>query len=344
MYKYLLRPFLFKFNAETAHNLVLSLLTLVRNIPLGRTILRLFLKKDSPSLAREVFGIKFPNPIGLAAGLDKNAEHYNELSDCGFGFVEVGSLTLKAQNGNSKPRVFRIPKDGAIINRMGINNCGVRKAIEHIQSNPPDCILAISLAKNTCSTSEEEIIRDYETSLALSYDFANFFVLNISCPNVVGSEALQDIDLLSSVVDRLLVLRLTYDKYKPILLKLSSDIPHSKLNEILDYCMLSGVDGIVAGNTTLKRDGLTISKDRIDEIGNGGLSGAPLYSKNLDLIKYIAEYTHHRIAIIGVGGIMSPEQAEEMLNAGASLLEIYTGFIYEGPSIVKHIIKHLGRK
>src|SRR5574344_1103876 len=344
MYKFLLRPIFFKFYAETAHNLVLSLLTVLRHIPLGRTFLRLFLKKDSPALAREVFGINFPNPIGLAAGLDKNAEHYNELSDCGFGFIEVGSLTLEAQNGNPRPTVFSITKDRAIINRMGINNCGVRKAIAHIQSNPPDCILAISLAKNTSSTSEEEIIRDYETSLALSYDFADFFVLNISCPNVVGTEALQDIDLLSSVLDRLLVLRLTYDKYKPIWLKLSPDIPHPQLNEILDYCMLSGVDGIVAGNTTRKRDGLTLSKDKIDEIGNGGLSGAPLYSKNLDLVKHIAEYTHHRLPIIGVGGIMNPQQAEEMRNAGASLLEIYTGFIYEGPSIVKHIIKYLGRK
>jgi dihydroorotate dehydrogenase len=170
------------------------------------------------------------------------------------------------------------------------------------------------------------------------------FVLNISCPNVVGTEALQDIDLLSGVVDHLLMLRLTYDKYKPILLKISPDIPHSQLDEILDYCMLSGVDGIVAGNTTRKRDGLTISPEKIAEIGNGGLSGAPLYPKNLALVKHVSEYTHKRLPIIGVGGIMSPAQAEEMLNAGASLLEIYTGFIYEGPSFVKHIIKYLGRK
>ena len=343
MYKLLLRPLFFKLNAETAHNAVLSLLTWMRHIPFGRLLLRLLYKRDSPNLAKEVFGIKFPNPVGLAAGLDKNADHYNELSDCGFGFIEVGSLTLEPQSGNPKPRVFRIPKDNAIINRMGINNCGIRKAICNIQDNPPECIMAISLAKNSKSSEEDEIVRDYETSMSLSYDFADMFVLNISCPNVAGTEALQDIDLLSNVVDHLLSMRLTYEKYKPILLKVSPDISYKQLDDILNYCMLSGIDGIVAGNTTRKREGLSISESRLKDLGDGGLSGAPLYAKSLELVKHVFGYTKGRLPIIGVGGIMSPAQADEMLKAGASLIEVYSGFIYEGPSLIKKIIKYLGR-
>jgi dihydroorotate dehydrogenase len=303
--------------------------------------MRLLYKRESPTLKRELFGITFPNPVGLAAGLDKNGNHYNELSDCGFSFIEIGSLTPEPQKGNPKPRVFRVVNDEAIINRMGINNCGVRNAIASIQANKPEVILAASLAKNSNSVGEDEIIHDYETDFSLMYDFADMFVLNISCPNVEGTEALQDIDLLSDIVDHLLDLRLSYEKYKPLLLKISPDIPHSQLNEILDYCRLSGIDGIIACNTTRKRDGLTLNDTKLNEIGNGGLSGAPLFGKSLSMVKYISEYTKGRLPIIGVGGIMTPEQAAEMLDAGASLIELYSGFIYEGPSLVKHIIKYL---
>ncbi|MFA6593465.1 MAG: quinone-dependent dihydroorotate dehydrogenase [Bacteroidales bacterium] len=344
MYKFLIRPFLFNFNAEAAHNLTFSLLTIVRHIPLGRAIMRLFYKHDSPELAKDVFGIHFPNPVGLAAGLDKNGDHYNELSDCGFGFVEIGSITPGPQPGNPKPRLFRIPKDYAIINRMGINNCGVRKAIDHIQNNPPEGIIAVSLAKSTSSESEEAAIKDFGDSFSLMYDFADMFVLNISCPNVQGVEALQDVDTLSDIVDNLLSLRLTYDNYKPILLKLSPDLPHSQVDDILDYCMMSGVDGIVASNTTRSRDGLTIPDAKIKEIGNGGLSGAPLFPKSLALVKYIHAYTKGRLPIVGVGGIMSPEEAKAMFDAGASLIEIYSSFIYNGPSIVKKILKSMETK
>lgn len=340
MYKHLLKPVLFRFNPETAHNLTFSGLTFIRHIPFARAIIRAIYRKESKSLEREVFGIRFPNPVGLAGGLDKNGEFYNDMANFGFGFVEIGSLTPKPQDGNEKPRCFRIPSDKAIINRFGINNKGVRNAVEHLRKERPEVIVAANISKNTSSINEDAA-KDYEQSFALLYDFVDMFVINVSCPNVVGLTALQDVSFLSDIVDRLLDLRMYYDNVRPILLKVSPDLPHPQLDDIIDYCLRSGIDGIVAGNTTRSRDGLSISESKIEKIGNGGLSGAPLYRKNLELVRYIHEKSKGRLPIIGVGGIMSGEQAQEMLDAGASLVEIYTGFIYEGPSIVKKIIRHL---
>lgn len=341
MYKHILRPLLFRFNPETAHNLTMSALSFLRHIPFARSIIRAIYHKDSPSLEREVFGIQFPNPVGLAGGLDKNGEYYNDMGNFGFGFVEIGSLTPKPQDGNPKPRCWRVTGDKAIINRFGINNKGVKNAVEHLKKNRPEVIVAANISKNTSSINEEAA-KDYETAFGLLYDFVDMFVVNVSCPNVVGLTSLQDISFLSDIVDRLLDLRMLYDKYKPILLKVSPDLAHQQLDDILDYCLRSGIDGIVAGNTTRSREGLeSISAERIEEIGNGGMSGAPLHKKNLDLVRYIHERTAGRLPIVGVGGIMSPEDAKEMLDAGASLIEIYSGFIYEGPALVKRIIKHL---
>ena len=308
MYKRIIRPILFCFNAETAHNIIFTCLSWLRCIPFAKWILRLIYTRKTPSLEREVFGIRFRNPVGLAGGLDKNGEHYNELADFGFGFIEIGSLTPEPQPGNPKPRLFRVVKDKAIINRMGINNKGVRNAVEHLKKYWPK-------------------------------------VLNISCPNVVGLSALQDVSFLADIVDKLLNLRMYFDEYRPILIKVSPDIPHQQLDEIIDYAMMSGIDGIVAGNTTRSRDGLkSLSAEEIEEIGNGGLSGAPLYEKNLALVRYIHDKTRGRLPIIGVGGIMSGSQAAEMLDAGASLVEIYTGFIYEGPAIVRKINSYLQKR
>lgn len=340
MYKHLVKPILFRFNPETAHNITFSGLSFIRHIPFARSIIRAIYRKDSKSLEREVFGIRFPNPVGLAGGLDKNGEFYNDMANFGFGFVEIGSLTPKPQDGNEKPRCFRIPADRAIINRFGINNKGVRNAVEHLKKERPEVIVAANISKNTSSINEDAA-KDYEQSFALLYDFVDMFVINVSCPNVVGLTALQDVSFLSDIVDRLLDLRMYYDNVRPILLKVSPDLPHPQLDDIIDYCLRSGIDGIVAGNTTRSRDGLSISESKIEKIGNGGLSGAPLYRKNLELVKYVHEKSKGRLPIIGVGGIMSGEQAQEMLDAGASLVEIYTGFIYEGPSIVKKIIRHL---
>ena len=340
MYKHLLKPILFRFNPETAHNILFSLLSFLRHVPFARAIMRAAYRKESPALHKEVFGLDFPNPVGLAGGLDKNGEFYNDMANFGFGFVEIGSLTPKPQDGNPKPRCFRVPQDKAIINRFGINNKGVRNAVEHLKKERPEVIVAANISKNTTSINEDAA-KDYENAFALLYDFVDMFVVNVSCPNVVGLTSLQDISFLSDIVDRLLDLRRYYDTYRPILLKVSLDLSSEQLDDIIDYCLRSGIDGIVAGNTTRKRDGLTISPERIDEIGNGGMSGAPVHKKNLELVRYIHQKSEGKLPIIGVGGIMSGEDAKAMLDAGASLVEIYSGFIYEGPGLVKKIITHL---
>lgn len=338
MYKYFLRPILFCFNPETAHNLIFTLLKFLRYIPLAKQVTRFIYRKKKPNLQREVCGIKFPNPVGLAGGLDKNGEFYNELSNFGFGFVEIGSLTPKPQDGNPKPRLFRLTADKAIINRMGINNKGVKFAVENLKKRRPEVIVAANISKNANSTNDDAA-KDYETSFAMLYDFVDMFVINISCPNVVGLTSLQDITFLSDIVDRLLDLRMYYDTHKPIFLKVSPDLSKVQLDEIIEYSLLSGVDGIVAGNTTRSRDGLATDPAKIEKIGNGGLSGAPLYAKNLELVRYVSAKSNGKLPIIGVGGIMTPKQAKEMLDAGASLIEIYTGFIYNGPALVKEILQ-----
>ena len=342
MYKSIIRPILFKFNPELAHQITLKFLKIIGKIPLGRAIVRFIYKRDHPALAREVFGIKFPNPVGLAGGLDKNGECYNELSDFGFGFIEIGSLTAKPQPGNPKPRLFRVVKDKAIINRMGINNNGVTSAIANLNKEHPEVIIAGNIAPNS-SSHGEEVAADYANAFSMLYDFVDMFVINISCPNVEGLTSLQDVSSLSDIMDNLLNMRTGFDAYKPILLKLSPDLAHTQIDEILDYAMISGIDGIVAGNTTRKRDGLTIPQEKIDEIGKGGMSGAPLYQKNLEMVRYISAKTGGKLPIIGVGGILSPAQAKEMLDAGASLIEIYSGFIYEGPGFVEEILKSLDK-
>lgn len=341
MYKHLLKPILFRFNPETAHYMTFKGLSLLRYIPFARSIIRSIYKKEYPSLEREVFGIRFSNPVGLAGGLDKNGEYYNDMANFGFGFVEIGSLTPLPQDGNAKPRCFRVPEDKALINRFGINNKGVKNAVEHLKKERPEIIVAANISKNTTSINEDAA-KDYEKGFGLLYDFVDMFVVNVSCPNVMGLTALQDITFLSEIVDKLLDLRMYYDTYKPILLKVSPDLSHQQLDEIIDYCLRSGIDGIVAGNTTRSREGLnSISKEKIEAIGNGGMSGAPVHEKNLALVKYVHEKSEGKLPIIGVGGIMTPVQAKAMLDAGASLVEIYTGFIYEGPALIRNINKYL---
>ena len=267
MYKHFLKPILFCFNPERAHNILFSLLSFLRHVPFARAILRAIYKPKSRKLEREVFGIKFPNPVGLAGGLDKNGEYYNDMANFGFGFVEIGSLTPLPQDGNPKPRCFRVPADKAIINRFGINNKGVANAVEHLKKVRPEVIVAANISKNTSSINEDAA-KDYEKSFGLLYDFVDMFVVNVSCPNVVGLTSLQDISFLSDIVDRLLDLRMYYDTYRPILLKVSPDISKEQLDDIIDYCLRSGIDGIVAGNTTRSREGLTLPQEKIDQIGN----------------------------------------------------------------------------
>ncbi len=341
MYK-IIRYILFSFSPETAHAITMKMLLFLRYIPFSQSIVRAIyrVRDKNGDLRREVFGLTFKNPVGLAAGLDKNCEFYNDLGNFGFSFIEVGSITPEAQPGNPKPRLFRLVKDKAIVNRMGINNKGVKSTIRNLQKMPPNVIIGGNIAKAS-STPNDQAYKDYERSFSLLYDYVDYFTINVSCPNVKNLTELQDVGYLSSIIDRLLALRRYYDDYRPILLKISPDVPNEHLDKILELALSSGLDGIIATNTTNSREGLTVGDERICAIGNGGLSGLPLYEKSLARVKYIYQKTNGILPIIGVGGIMTPEQAKEMLDSGASLIQLYTGFIYNGPGLVKKILKHL---
>jgi len=338
----LIKPILFSFSPETAHKIIVKFFLFLRYIPFPGAIFRFFYSYKNENLEREVLGLKFKNPIGLAAGFDKNGDIYNDLANFGFGFIEIGSLTPNEQLGNPKPRCFRLEEDSAIINRMGINNKGVKYAVKSLEDNKPKVIIGGNLSKST-SCPNELAPMDYERSFAQLYDFVDYFVINVSCPNVKGLTKLQDISSLSEIVDKLTTLRKYYDEYRPILVKISPDLTYEQLDEIIDLILVSGLDGIVATNTTTKRENLKTSKEIVDSIGEGGLSGAPLYERSLEIIKYINKKTGSQLPIIGVGGIISPCQAKEMLEAGASLVEIYTGFIYNGPGFVRKILKHISK-
>lgn len=339
MYK-LLRSILFSFSPETAHAITMKLLVILRYIPFARPIMRLIFSTKTPTLEKEIFGLTFKNPVGLAAGLDKNGEYYNDFANLGFGFIEIGSITPEEQPGNPKPRCFRLVPDQAIINRMGINNNGVKYTLEQLKKVKPNVIIGGNISKGA-NTSNEDSHSDYEKTFATLYDFVDYFTINVSCPNVKNLTKLQDIDILSNIIDRLLSLRRYFDNYRPILIKLSPDIPQDQLDEILDLLLISGIDGVIATNTTRSREHLISDPERINFIGDGGLSGAPLYQKSLEFVKYIHKKTEGSLPIVAVGGIMTPQQAKEMLDAGASLIQIYSGFIYNGPGFVKKILKYL---
>lgn len=339
----LIRLLLFKFKPETAHNILRKFLILNRYIPGLSLVIRFLYTYKSPRLEKKVFGLKFSNPIGLAAGFDKNGEIYNELANFGFGFIEIGSLTPKEQLGNPKPRVFRLPQEKAIINRMGLNNRGIKNAIENLKKRAPKILIAGNISKSN-TTNLKDAAKDYEKAFASLYDYVDFFVINVSCPNVKDLTSLQDINALSEIIDRLTTLRKYLDDYRPILLKISPDLDIEHLDEIIDLIQISGLDGIVATNTTTSRENLITNQEIIKSIGSGGLSGTPLYNKSLNIIKYINKKSNGHLPIIGVGGIMSGEDAIAMLDAGASLVQIYSGFIYKGPGLIKRILKKIDSK
>lgn len=336
----ILKPILFAFSPEMAHNIVVKLLKLLAIIPFSGWIIKLLYGYKAPKLEREIMGLKFPNPVGLAAGFDKNGEIFNQLASIGFGFVEIGSITPGKQMGNPKPRCFRLVEDRAIINRMGINNKGVKYAVSKLKNRRKDLIVGANIIKST-ATSNEKAPYDYEKSFAQLYDFVDYFVINVSCPNVKDVTKLQDISQLSEIIDRVSSLRRYYDEYRPILLKVSPDLTYEQLDEIIDLILISGIDGVVATNTTTKRENLNTASHKVQSIGDGGLSGAPLFNRSRDMVKHISVKTKGMLPIIAVGGIMTPKQAKEMLDSGASLIQIYSGFIYNGPGLVKKILKYL---
>ena len=343
MYKLLIRPLLFLFSPEKAHKITMGALRVLRYIPFAGFITRLIYSRRSKLLEKELFGVKFPNPVGVAAGLDKNGDHYNDLANFGFGFVEIGSLTPKPQDGNPAPRLFRLPKDNALVNRMGINNLGIRHALENLKREHPKVVVAASISKNA-DTPNELAHKDFARSVALLYDFVDFFVLNVSCPNVEGLQHLQEGSMLAQVIDSVNEVRRYNEFSRPVLLKVSPDMDHSQLDQIIHLALMGGIDGIVATNTTHSRDGLKSSEKTLRSIGEGGLSGAPLFKKSLETVSYIHQKSNNLLPIIASGGIMTPNDALQMMDAGASLVEVYTGFIYNGPCFAKRIIRQMKKQ
>lgn len=337
MYRLLVRPFLFLFSPETAHHITFSILNIWRKVPGMMHLVRKLYKVRNEKLERTVWGIKFPSPVGLAAGLDKNATGYDVFDAIGFGFVEVGTATPKAQKGNPKPRLFRLIKDNAIINRMGFNNIGVEAISNNLsKSYRKGLIIGGNIGKNTL-TPNENAADDYEKCFIAIYDKVDYFVVNVSCPNIANLSKLQNTDSLGEIVEKLVRFRKTKSAYKPILLKISPDLSFEQIDDSLNIINQFSLDGIVAVNTTTKRTGLSLRQDKLDQIGNGGLSGKPLSSRSIEVVRYISMKTNGQMPIIGVGGIMSVDDALNMLRAGAYLIQVYTGFIYHGPDLIKDI-------
>lgn len=325
---------------EKAHQFTFLSLKLIMRIKFFRTLIKKKYTINDKKLETELFGIKFPNPVGLAAGFDKDAVLYNELSCFGFGFIEIGTVTPLAQPGNDKPRLFRLKKDRAIINRMGFNNEGVSVAVERLKKRSTGIIIGGNIGKNK-ATPNEQAVMDYLKCYNELYEYVDYFVINVSSPNTPGLRELQDKEPLKALLITLVQINKTKAHPKPILLKIAPDLNNKQLDDIIDIAKESRIDGIIATNTTISRQGLQTDNTTLKAIGAGGLSGKPLSKRSTEVIKYLSEKSGKSIPIIGVGGIHSPEDALEKLNAGASLLQVYTGFIYEGPGLIKKINKLL---
>lgn len=340
MYKSILKPLLFRLDPEKAHYLTFDLLKIFLGNPVSKAISKAMFEVKHPKLEKELFGIRFKNPVGLAAGLDKDAKAFNELSALGFGFIEIGTLTPKAQPGNDKPRLFRLPKDSALINRMGFNNEGVDAAVKRLKHKNPGVIIGGNIGKNKI-TANEDANKDYEYCFHALFDVVDYFVVNVSSPNTPNLRALQDKEPLMALLNGLQVLNAQKNKRKPILLKIAPDLTDSQLDDIIEIVANTKIDGIIATNTTIAREPLTYSKTEIEAIGMGGLSGKPLTKRSTEVIRYLKTKSNNAFPVIGVGGIHSAEDAIEKLNTGADLIQLYTGFIYEGPALIKSINKAL---
>ena len=336
----LFRSLVFLLPAEKAHYFTVNLLKLSLKVPFSKLLFKKLFCLETPLIQRTVFGIDFPNPIGLAAGFDKNATCFNEMEYCGFGFVEIGTVTPLAQDGNDKPRLFRLKKDKAIINRMGFNNNGMVEAVENLKRKSPGSKLIIggNIGKNKI-TSNENAIDDYIVSFKALFDYVDYFVVNVSSPNTPDLRALQEKDPLKKILAALQTVNESYPKKKPLLLKIAPDLSNEQLDDIIEIMLELKMDGIVATNTTIQRTGLVADDLQIEKIGAGGLSGKPLSQRSTEVIRYIHQKSKGAFPIMGVGGIHSVEDALEKLDAGATLLQIYTGFIYEGPMLNKRINK-----
>jgi len=339
MYKSFLKPFLFLFPPETAHRLVFLLMKLP---PVSKLLGRLY-RFEHPGLERELFGLHFKNPVGLAAGFDKNAQLFSQLADWGFGFIEIGTVTPQPQSGNPKPRLFRLPKDEALINRMGFNNDGMETIRARLKERRDGLIIGGNIGKNK-ATPNETAVSDYEKCFETLYDVVDYFVVNVSSPNTPNLRELQDKTPLTKLLQRLQTLNRQKPKRKPVLLKIAPDLSNAQLDDIIEIVQSTGIDGVIATNTTISRDHLRTQGKRVAQIGGGGLSGKPLRERSTEVIRYLHQNSGGAFPIIGVGGIHAAADALEKLEAGASLVQVYTGFVYEGPGLVKKIKKILVRE
>ena len=335
MYKTIIRPLLFSLDPEKAHHFTFSYLKFIHKIPLVPALIRAIYKVEHPSLHREVFGLHFKNPVGLAAGLDKDAKLYQELSNLGFGFIEIGTITPKPQPGNPPKRLFRLIDDQVIINRMGFNNEGVEAAVKRLKKNN-NVLIGGNIGKNKI-TPNDQAVNDYLICFEQLFDYVDYFVVNVSSPNTPNLRTLQEKEPLQQLLSTLQHKNHEHPKPKPILLKIAPDLTDEQLLDIIEIVQNTHIAGVIATNTTIGRQGLHSPAQN----ETGGLSGKPLKQRATEVIRFLSEKSNKAFPIIGVGGIFSEEDAIEKLNAGASLVQLYTGFIYEGAGLVKRINKRL---
>ena len=340
MYRRIIKPLLFSLNIERAHHIVLLMLRIFGLIPGGRWLLRKCYAVEHPALEREVFGMRFANPVGIAAGFDRNGEAYRELAALGFGFVEVGTVTPRPQAGNPRPRVFRLPKDNAIINRIGLSNRGLETAIRHLRRPHGGVIVGCNIGKNT-STPAENAPADYLKLFRNLYQYADYFTVNISCDNSCREGATHTREHILQILNPLFDFRRGQNQYRPIMLKISPDMSDEVIDRITDVLMETPLDGIVATNGSHGREGLRTSRTTLEKIGSGRLSGAPLTRRAVEIVRRIHTRSGGTYPIIGVGGLMSADDVRAMLNAGADLVQLYTGYIYEGPGLVRNVCRAL---
>lgn len=340
IYKNILKPIFFQIDAETAHHRVFALTKTFLSIPFVKSLTRLVFQVNDKSLEKEVFGLKFPNPVGLAAGFDKDAKLYEELSCFGFGFIEVGTVTPKPQEGNPKPRLFRLPLDEALINRMGFNNGGLDSMVERLKNRNPNIIIGGNIGKNKITPNEDADL-DYIACFEALFDFVDYFVVNVSSPNTPNLRELQEKEPLKQLLSSLQNQNSKKTKRKPILLKIAPDLTNEQLEDIVEIIVETKLDGVIATNTTIDRSKLVTDNKVVAKIGAGGLSGKPARNRSTEVIQYLSSKSNKAFPIVAVGGIFNANDALEKIKAGADLVQVYTGFIYEGPAMVKKINKGL---
>lgn len=343
MYKQFIRPLLFLVDPEKIHHVVFFFLRLKGAIPGFNSVSSSLFNYRNGKLKKKLFGLEFENPVGLAAGLDKDARLIDEFAAFGFGFIEIGTLTPKAQPGNDKPRLFRLPADQALINRMGFNNEGVQAAVARLKRRKSHVIVGGNIGKNKVTPNESALL-DYEICFEALYPYVDYFVINVSSPNTPGLRELQEKEPLRKLLQHVIGLSRLKAKYKPVLLKIAPDLTTDQLNDVISILKETNTDGVIATNTTISRAGLKTDSQSVAKIGNGGLSGKPLAAMSTEVVRYLRQHLGKDFPIVAVGGIMSEADAIEKFQAGADLIQLYTGFIYEGPGLVSRINRALVRQ